>query len=55
MKISNAITRLPETVGKYERSMEDMNDYSYVQRMFDDFKASDNPIIWLMTYVPISL
>ena len=55
MKIYNSITRLPETVGKYERSREDLNDYSYVQRMFDDFKSSDSPILWLMTYVPIRL
>ena len=54
MKISNAITSLPETVGAYERSHEDMNDHSYVQRMYDDFKASDSPILWLMEYVPIT-
>ena len=57
MAIINSLSSLPETVGKYERIYGEGvdNEFLYVTDMYNDFKETDNPMIWLMTYVPISL
>jgi hypothetical protein len=50
--VANALVQLPSSP-KYGQNRKNPNDYSYIKDMYNDFKNTESPIVWLVESIKI--